>query len=270
MNTLTNERLEDIASSAVSYERISMANELLSLRAQLAELRGQEPVVRVSEESFSSDGTSDILTINLPIGMELFSRPVPPAAINLASAGWQACRDGHWFSIKAEDVPHYRDNEEVSVREVYAISTPSAASQPVLDDVIKKFTEMNIGFPVQKLKADYVISWVLNNYPCDIKSQPYMVPDELSGSLESIANKYQVEISQSQWIIVGWNACRAAMLQHHSGDVNDKVNSPVIPDGSALVLIEPTYPYGLASLITEGMNEMVGRTIGGYSSDNGD
>ncbi|WP_205625199.1 hypothetical protein [Pectobacterium brasiliense] len=52
MTTLTNERLEDIASFAVSSELISMANELLSLRAQLAELEKQEPVAWIvgSEE----------------------------------------------------------------------------------------------------------------------------------------------------------------------------------------------------------------------------
>lgn len=49
-----------------------------------------------------------------------------------------------------------------------------------------------------------------------------------------------------------WNACRAAMLQGgnhteqhldmvgHSGDANEKVNSPVIPDGWQLVPKEPT------------------------------
>lgn len=56
-------------------------------------------------------------------------------------------------------------------------------------------------------------------------SQPYTVPDELSGkSFEYIANKFQVSLSEAQWILVGWNACRAAMLQ--SG------NSPVVLDGS--------------------------------------
>ncbi|MDP8798277.1 hypothetical protein QZQ15_09760 [Serratia marcescens] len=38
------------------------------------------------------------------------------------------------------------------------------------------------------------------------------VPGEMAGSLESIANKYQTTIEQAQFIVVGWNACRAAML----------------------------------------------------------
>lgn len=43
---------------------------------------------------------------------------------------------------------------------------------------------------------------------------PAYVPDELAGkSFNYIANKFQVSISEAQWILVGWNAGRAAMLQ---------------------------------------------------------
>ncbi|HGG8722218.1 TPA: hypothetical protein ACJJXC_004559 [Enterobacter cloacae] len=43
---------------------------------------------------------------------------------------------------------------------------------------------------------------------------PVSVPDELAGkSFEYIANKFQVSISEAQWILVGWSACCAAMLQ---------------------------------------------------------
>ena len=43
---------------------------------------------------------------------------------------------------------------------------------------------------------------------------PVSVPDELAGkSFNYIANKFQVSTSEAQWILVGWNACRAAMLQ---------------------------------------------------------
>mgnify|MGYP000888400902 CR=1 FL=1 len=43
---------------------------------------------------------------------------------------------------------------------------------------------------------------------------PVSMPDELAGkSFEYIANKFQVSMSEAQWILVGWNACSAAMLQ---------------------------------------------------------
>ena len=55
---------------------------------------------------------------------------------------------------------------------------------------------------------------------------PVSVTDNLAGkSFNYIANKFQVSVSEAQWILVGWNACRAAMLQGANG------NSPVIPDG---------------------------------------
>ncbi|MGT2083403.1 hypothetical protein SPN34_19925 [Enterobacter hormaechei subsp. xiangfangensis] len=44
--------------------------------------------------------------------------------------------------------------------------------------------------------------------------EPVSLPDELAGkSFNYIANKFQVSTSEAQWILVGWNACRAAMLQ---------------------------------------------------------
>jgi len=39
----------------------------------------QQPIAHVSEETFSSDGTSDIITCNLPIGMALYATPFSPA-----------------------------------------------------------------------------------------------------------------------------------------------------------------------------------------------
>lgn len=46
------------------------------LRAELAAIKEQKPVSEVSEETFSSDGTSDIITHNLPIGTKLYAAPV--------------------------------------------------------------------------------------------------------------------------------------------------------------------------------------------------
>ena len=68
---------------------------------------------------------------------------------------------------------------------------------------------------------------------------PVSVPDELAGkSFEYIANKFQVSISEAQWILVGWSACCAAMLQSFGN--SEQLNSPVIPDGWKLVPIELT------------------------------
>lgn len=48
-------------------------------QAKLAAMEKQEPVAAVSEETFSSDGTSDIITRNLPIGTMLYAAPVAQA-----------------------------------------------------------------------------------------------------------------------------------------------------------------------------------------------
>ncbi|HFK8587365.1 hypothetical protein B8B82_05545 [Pseudomonas aeruginosa] len=47
--------------------------------ARVAKMERQEPVAAVSGETFSSDGTSDIITRNLPIGTKLYANPVAQA-----------------------------------------------------------------------------------------------------------------------------------------------------------------------------------------------
>ena len=47
----------------------------------------QQPIARVSEETFSSDGTSDIITCNLPIGMALYAAPIAQTAPQPGQSG---------------------------------------------------------------------------------------------------------------------------------------------------------------------------------------
>nr|WP_227846228.1 DUF551 domain-containing protein [Klebsiella pneumoniae] len=46
-----------------------------------------------------------------------------------------------------------------------AMDSESVALQPELAKVIYHFRDWNEGFPVERFKADYVISWMLANYP---------------------------------------------------------------------------------------------------------
>lgn len=57
----------------------------------------QEPVAFVSQETFSSDGTSDILTRNLPIGTALYT--APPAAEQPAPSAPVAPWPATWVSV---------------------------------------------------------------------------------------------------------------------------------------------------------------------------
>lgn len=184
MNTLTNEaiksRIEALKNShaqnknAVTSTYLADAKafeELLSLRAQLAELRGQEPVAWIvgSEEiddfkcgrevMVMRDGDEDELE-----KMPLYARPVPPAASPTMMECW-SCKKSLTLQQRLE-----ADG-----------MCPHCDAEIELDDA-----------------------------PA---SQPYTVPDELTMSLNGIAKKFECNESQAVFITVGWNACRAAMLQ---------------------------------------------------------
>ena len=65
-------RKEKSARQALS---IQLIDEARALRTELAAIKRREPVCEVSEETFSSDGTSDIITCKLPIGTKLYILP---------------------------------------------------------------------------------------------------------------------------------------------------------------------------------------------------
>ncbi|EHN8911120.1 DUF551 domain-containing protein [Enterobacter hormaechei] len=63
-----------------------------------------------------------------------------------------------------------------------SLEAESKPRQPELSHVIYHFRDWNEGFPIERFKADYVISWMLANYP---PAQPaaVSVPDDVSGPL---------------------------------------------------------------------------------------
>jgi hypothetical protein len=67
---LLRDELDDIRA-----DRDGCAHQRDQLRAELAAIKAQVPVTAVSEETFSSDGTSDIITCNLPISTKLYAAP---------------------------------------------------------------------------------------------------------------------------------------------------------------------------------------------------
>ncbi|MCY2115850.1 DUF551 domain-containing protein [Klebsiella pneumoniae] len=78
-----------------------------------------------------------------------------------------------------------------------AMDSEPVALKPELAKVIYHFRDWNEGFPVERFKADYVISWMLANYP---PAQPAPVVPEL-----------MVDWQENEFS-AGWNACRAAMI----------------------------------------------------------
>ena len=91
------------------------------------------------------------------------------------------------------------------------------ALQPELAKVIYHFRDWNEGFPVERFKADYVISWMLANYP---PAQPApVVPDDVSIFEAAIEEcKTCDSIDEHAWnhgvlaVIAKYESCRAAML----------------------------------------------------------
>ncbi|HHN8524011.1 TPA: hypothetical protein ACRRZA_004143 [Klebsiella quasipneumoniae] len=53
-----------------------------------------------------------------------------------------------------------------------AMDSEPVALKPELAKVIYHFRDWNEGFPVERFKADYVISWMLANYPPAPPAQP--------------------------------------------------------------------------------------------------
>ena len=87
------------------------------------------------------------------------------------------------------------------------------ALQPELAKVIYHFRDWNEGFPVERFKADYVISWMLVNYP-PVQPVP-LLPDELkeaAADLLTVLDEYPeqlVPINRRSHVV---RALRAAVL----------------------------------------------------------
>ncbi|HFT3521412.1 TPA: DUF551 domain-containing protein [Klebsiella pneumoniae] len=57
------------------------------------------------------------------------------------------------------------ESKELARMALAAMDSEPVALQPELAKVIYHFRDWNEGFPVERFKADYVISWMLANYP---------------------------------------------------------------------------------------------------------
>ena len=138
-----------------------------------------------------------------------------------------------------------RQLEALIRQSLAAMDSEPVALQPELAKVIYHFRDWNEGFPVERFKADYVISWMLANYP---PAQPAPVVSaellhtaasaiedllttkdrtgayvwfDLPFRLRSAANAQPVTVVPDRMTAIvkdeaeyveGWNACRAAML----------------------------------------------------------
>ncbi|HDH0086544.1 TPA: hypothetical protein PCF38_003273 [Klebsiella pneumoniae] len=104
--------------------------------------------------------------------------------------------------------------EALALIALAAMDSEPVALKPELAKVIYHFRDWNEGFPVERFKADYVISWMLANYP---PAQPApVVPEEATPEnvemLSGYVSTYKLTDSERDIAAEIWNACRAAML----------------------------------------------------------
>ncbi|WP_260472480.1 hypothetical protein [Enterobacter hormaechei] len=118
-----------------------------------------------------------------------------------------------------------------------SLEAESKPRQPELSHVIYHFRDWNEGFPIERFKADYVISWMLANYP-PAQPAPVSVPAamEMDDDFDSAFEHGKA---------VGWNAYRAAMLQGADRPQNEPQN---IPENIPATQFKPVADlYGLTS-----------------------
>ncbi|HGE9142181.1 TPA: DUF551 domain-containing protein [Yersinia enterocolitica] len=127
------------------------------------------------------------------------------------------------------DLPrHPAALEEIVALARIALAAKSA--EPVsLEFAIEKFKAYNIGFPVEKLKADFVISWCLNNLTPQLNSPE--IPDSWKlVPIEPTQNMVDAHISGMQ--LAGFSRAYRDMLAAAPEPQNQQQNIPEnIPQG---------------------------------------
>ncbi|HEB1980084.1 TPA: hypothetical protein RY571_000592 [Yersinia enterocolitica] len=79
------------------------------------------------------------------------------------------------------------------------IALAAKRAEPVsLESAIEKFKEYNIGFPVEKLKADFVISWCLTNLTPQLNSPEMrkLILSEVSDFCAGLGNPGEPELPE--------------------------------------------------------------------------
>lgn len=115
-----------------------------------------------------------------------------------------------WTNVRgAQDLLAAADGlRELQERRKAAMDSETVALQPELAKVIYHFRDWNEGFPVERFKADYVISWMLANYP---PAQPApVVPKEMTAGIA--VKHWEGGRGSIESFVAGYNFCRAAML----------------------------------------------------------
>lgn len=112
--------------------------------------------------------------------------------------------------------PSASEERELARMALAAMDSEPVALQLELAKVIYHFRDWNEGFPVERFKADYVISWMLANYP---PAQPAPVVPEEWTIADAVKFCKETGRQDAGTAMDAWNACRAAMLQAGSDEI---------------------------------------------------
>ncbi|HFQ7421055.1 TPA: hypothetical protein ACHSYE_004591 [Klebsiella pneumoniae] len=120
-----------------------------------------------------------------------------------------------------------------------AMESEPVALQPELAKVIYHFRDWNEGFPVERFKADYVISWMLANYP---PAQPAPVVPDAATAIRACLSEFPESARDivEECADIAENACRAAML--HAG--NSPAQSDCCPAQNVVVPAQSPIDHG--------------------------
>ncbi|WP_283010833.1 hypothetical protein QLY67_015515 [Cronobacter turicensis] len=159
--------------------------------------------------------------------------------------------NGKW--VKYEDYEEL-ENELLALRKERERVVPIVV--PDLHKDIYHFLDLNEGFPVERFKADYVIAWMLENYPpapivpddslpfdSQIAEYEQMMEAELKAAA-SMAHKVKSELSQMAEKLVRDTTELAATLSAETDTTAQQFESlagkAVVPEGWKLVPVELT------------------------------
>lgn len=125
------------------------------------------------------------------------------------------------MEVARDEIPFGLDEDDSNTLAALRIALASLEAENKLSNFVS--SQVSLGGEFEKVLVENLHELYVG---CDTAPPaPVSVPDEIESTSGSDYDDYYCD---------GWNACRAAMLQGADG------NSPVIPDGYALVPVEPT------------------------------
>lgn len=96
-------------------------------------------------------------------------------------------------------------------QEIWKIALTALTAPPYL--VLRPFGEDSQNTFI-KCENNHPLAMKLFTRPAPAADLAELVPGEMTKSLASIANEYQTSPQNALFIVVGWNACRAAILRN--------------------------------------------------------